>query len=232
MTCKLWSTRPRSHWNARCFWSSPAGRRLMKCPYDTLENIDQTLEALMSALDARDRETEGHSARVSHLTAELGKKLNSSREQLKVLERGSLLHDIGKIGISDAILHKPEPLTEEEWVVMRRHPDIGARIIERDSISSRYAPAHSTPSGKMGRHRLPGRAAGRGYSHSCPHVCHCGCLRCADLQASLSKKDICSRSGRLFERATLGILFDPQIVEVFKSLIAEDPTGTVFVEKS
>ena len=103
----------------------------IKAAYDMLEaTYDQTLAALMSALDARDRETEGHSLRVSHLTAKLGEALNFSHEQLKVLERGSLLHDIGKIGISDTILHKPGPLSEEEWKVMRRHPDIGAKIVE------------------------------------------------------------------------------------------------------
>jgi HD-GYP domain-containing protein (c-di-GMP phosphodiesterase class II) len=80
----------------------------IKAAYDMLEDTyDQTLAALMSALDARDRETEGHSLRVSHLVAKLGEALGYSHQQLKVLERGSLLHDIGKIGISDTILHKP-----------------------------------------------------------------------------------------------------------------------------
>jgi putative nucleotidyltransferase with HDIG domain len=91
---------------------------------------DRTLSALMSALDARDRETEGHSARVSELACLLAAELGLNAASLKVIERGSLLHDIGKIGISDTILHKPAPLTEEEWKIMRLHPDIGARIIE------------------------------------------------------------------------------------------------------
>ena len=61
----------------------------------------------------------------------LGEKIGLSDEQLKALERGALLHDIGKIGISDTILHKPGKLTEDEWKIMRLHPDIGARIVER-----------------------------------------------------------------------------------------------------
>lgn len=92
---------------------------------------DQTLSALMSALDARDRETEGHSMRVSRLACLLGEKIGLNGQQLKGLERGALLHDIGKIGISDTILHKPGKLTDDEWRIMRVHPDIGARIIER-----------------------------------------------------------------------------------------------------
>jgi putative nucleotidyltransferase with HDIG domain len=91
---------------------------------------DRTLAALMSALDARDRDTEGHSTRVSDLACLLSAELGLNASAMKAIERGALLHDIGKIGISDTILHKPSPLTEEEWRVMRLHPDIGARIIE------------------------------------------------------------------------------------------------------
>jgi putative nucleotidyltransferase with HDIG domain len=106
--------------------------REIEAAYEELEKTyDQTLKALMSALDARDRETEGHSMRVSRLACLLGEKIGLSDEQLKALERGALLHDIGKIGISDTILHKPGKLTEDEWKVMRLHPDIGARIVER-----------------------------------------------------------------------------------------------------
>ena len=103
----------------------------IEAAYEELQaTYDQTLYALMSALDARDRETEGHSMRVSHLACLLGEKVGLPADQLKALERGALLHDIGKIGVSDTILHKPGKLTEDEWKVMRTHPDIGSRIVE------------------------------------------------------------------------------------------------------
>jgi GAF domain-containing protein len=103
----------------------------IEAAYRELERAyDNTLAALMSALDARDRETEGHSTRVSRLAVCLGEALKLPAAQLKALERGSLLHDIGKIGVSDTILHKPGPLTEQEWASMRLHPDIGAQIVE------------------------------------------------------------------------------------------------------
>jgi putative nucleotidyltransferase with HDIG domain len=106
--------------------------REIEAAYEVLEDTyDQTLKALMSALDARDRETEGHSNRVSQLACLLGEKIGLNSDQLKALERGALLHDIGKIGISDTILHKPGKLTEDEWKIMRMHPDIGSRIVER-----------------------------------------------------------------------------------------------------
>jgi len=103
----------------------------IEAAYQELEfAYDRTLSALMSALDARDRETEGHSTRVSELACLLAAELGLNASSLKVIERGSLLHDIGKIGISDTILHKPAALTPDEWKIMRLHPDIGARIIE------------------------------------------------------------------------------------------------------
>ena len=103
----------------------------LEAAYAELEiTYDRTLTALMSALDARDRETEGHSMRVSRLACLLGEKIGLGSHQLKALERGALLHDIGKIGISDTILHKPGKLTDDEWRIMRIHPDIGARIVE------------------------------------------------------------------------------------------------------
>ena len=103
----------------------------LEAAYAELEiTYDQTLSSLMSALDARDRETEGHSTRVSRLTCLLAEEIGLNGHQLKALERGSLLHDIGKIGISDRVLHKPGKLTDEEWKTMRIHPDIGARIVE------------------------------------------------------------------------------------------------------
>jgi putative nucleotidyltransferase with HDIG domain len=103
----------------------------IEAAYEELEfAYDHTLAALMSALDARDRETEGHSTRVSELACLLAAEIGLNANALKAIERGSLLHDIGKIGISDTILHKPSGLTPEEWEKMRLHPDIGARIIE------------------------------------------------------------------------------------------------------
>jgi len=103
----------------------------IEAAYDELElTYDRTLTALMSALDARDRETEGHSTRVSELACLLAAELGLNANTLKAIERGSLLHDIGKIGVSDKILHKPASLLPAEWEAMRHHPDIGARIIE------------------------------------------------------------------------------------------------------
>ncbi len=76
----------------------------------------------MRALDLRDRETEGHTQRVTELTLRIGQELGIDENGLQQLRRGALLHDIGKIGIPDAILRKPGALDEGEWEIMRRHP--------------------------------------------------------------------------------------------------------------
>ena len=88
-----------------------------------------TLKALTAALETRDSETHGHSERVVNFSLRLGREMNLDAEQLRSLEFGSLLHDIGKIGVPDAILRKPAALSESEWVRMREHPLHGQRIL-------------------------------------------------------------------------------------------------------
>ena len=83
---------------------------------------ETTLEGWSHALDHRDKETEGHSQRVTEMTVRLARDMGMSEEALKSVRRGALLHDIGKMGVPDPILLKPGPLTEEEWKIMRMHP--------------------------------------------------------------------------------------------------------------
>ncbi len=83
---------------------------------------ETTLEGWSRALDLRDRETEGHTKRVTELTLRLAHTLGVSGSDLIHIQRGALLHDIGKMGIPDAILLKTGPLTPAEWVIMQRHP--------------------------------------------------------------------------------------------------------------
>jgi PAS domain S-box-containing protein/putative nucleotidyltransferase with HDIG domain len=89
---------------------------------DLIRSYDATIQGLIRALDLRDSETEGHSERVAAMTVELARRMGVAEDTREHLRRGALLHDIGKVGIPDRILSKPEPLTSEEWIVMRRHP--------------------------------------------------------------------------------------------------------------
>ena len=101
---------------------------------------DQTLDLAAQALDARDRYTESHSIRVSELAGRLGEHLELGDRECELIRTAGSLHDLGKIGVRDDILNKPGPLTEEEWEIMRRHPDLGADMIAQHSALAEVAP--------------------------------------------------------------------------------------------
>jgi putative nucleotidyltransferase with HDIG domain len=101
---------------------------------------DQTLELAAQALDARDRYTESHSIRVADLAGRIGELLELGDREVEAIRTAGSLHDLGKIGVRDDILNKPGPLTEDEWEIMRRHPDIGADMIAQHSALAEVAP--------------------------------------------------------------------------------------------
>ncbi|MFZ5821884.1 MAG: GAF domain-containing protein [Chloroflexota bacterium] len=97
-------------------------KNLQRSNQELILAYDTTLEGWGKALELRDKETQGHTQRVASMTIELARRLGVEGEQLAHIMRGTLLHDIGKMGIPDQILHKPGPLTDEEWEIMRQHP--------------------------------------------------------------------------------------------------------------
>lgn len=102
---------------------------LQRAHGDLQEAYDKTIEGWVLALDLRDRETEGHTKRVTEMTVKLAIRLECTEEEIVHIRRGALLHDIGKMGIPDEILQKPGPLTDDEWVVMRRHPQYAYQML-------------------------------------------------------------------------------------------------------
>jgi putative two-component system response regulator len=108
-------------------WRHRVERQLMQdalqeANRELAEAYEATIEGWSRALDLRDRETEGHTRRVADLTVRLAVSCGMPPAQVVHVRRGAFLHDIGKMGVPDAILHKPGPLTDEEWTVMRLHP--------------------------------------------------------------------------------------------------------------
>jgi len=98
---------------------------------------DNTLEGWANALELRDKETEGHARRVTDLTTQLAKQMGIQDENMIYVRWGALLHDIGKMGIPDDILLKPGALTEEEWVIMRKHPEYAFKMLSSISYLKR-----------------------------------------------------------------------------------------------
>ena len=177
-----------------------------------------TLESLVEALDMRDQETRGHSNRVASHSLDLARLLGmTDKEELGMVYRGALMHDVGKIGVPDSILLKPGPLTEEEWEFMRKHPADGYRILARVPY---LRPAADVV---LSHHE---RWEGGGYPRSLKGTAIPLGARIFSLSDTFDAivSDRPYRDGRTPDEALQEILrcagtqFDPTVVEAFESL--------------
>ena len=135
-----------------------------------LERTDNLLNGLVSALDLRDSETQWHSRRVGLYARRLAQELGVTGDELDDIERGATLHDIGKIGVRDAVLLKPGPLDTEEWREMKRHPALGYEILEEHQVPGGGPADPPAPPGTLGRHRVPLGAGRRADLPGRPHL--------------------------------------------------------------
>jgi putative nucleotidyltransferase with HDIG domain len=103
---------------------------LQRSNSDLILAYDGTIEGWSRALDLRDKETEGHTLRVTDMTMILARDFGFTEEELLRIRWGALLHDIGKMGVPDHILLKPKPLTEEEQIIMQRHPEYAYDLLQ------------------------------------------------------------------------------------------------------
>ena len=127
--------------NARLFEAEQENAARVSAALDALQSTyDETLKALSSALDLRDNETEGHAQRVTRITARIAQEMGYTDDVLIEIVRGALLHDMGKIGIPDGILLKPDKLTDEEWTIMRTHAELGYQMIRNIRFLAGSAP--------------------------------------------------------------------------------------------
>jgi len=203
-------------------WQNVELRQLSERLGQSLQELEETylgtLEALSAALDARDQETEGHSRRVTDLTLAVAKAMGLSGKKLVDIERGALLHDVGKIGLSDAILRKPGPLTSEEWVEMRKHPELGYKVLQGIGFLHDALPI------VLYHHE---RYDGSGYPHGLRNgsiPLEARIFAVADAYDAITS-DRPYRPPRSHEEALqeikrhAGTQFDPQVVEVFLRIV-------------
>jgi putative nucleotidyltransferase with HDIG domain len=178
---------------------------------------DATLEGWSLAQEMRDDETQGHALRVSAAAVELGRALGLSAEDLVHVRRGALLHDIGKMVVPDAILHKVGPLTEEEWAVMRQHPVNGRDFLKRIEY---LAPALDIP--YCHHERWDGSGYPRGISgEAIPLAARLFAVVDAfdALTSDRPYRPAWSRQQALdYIQAEAGTLFDPKVVAAFVRL--------------
>ncbi|MCH7896593.1 MAG: HD domain-containing protein [candidate division NC10 bacterium] len=194
-----------------------------------IEELDQlnwgTLTALARAIDAKSPWTAGHSERVTELALHIGRALGLSPNELDILHRGGLLHDIGKIGIPASILDKSGKLTEEEFLLMREHPRKGARILEPIPAYTEVIPIvlqhHEWLDGTGYPDGLAGEAISLGGR----------IFAVADVFDALSS-DRPYRAGldrrRVIELITQGAgrQFDPKVVQAFLEVMAREETAS------
>jgi cyclic di-GMP phosphodiesterase len=180
-----------------------------------------TLKALTAALETRDSETHGHSERVVSYSLRLGREYGLNSAEMKSLEFGSLLHDIGKIGVPDSILRKPAKLTDEEWVRMREHPLHGQQIlrgIEFLQGAARVVAQH--------HEKWDGTGYPLGLRNEDIDIC-ARIFAVADAFDAITS-DRVYRRGKPYEAAAqelddwAGRQFDPKVVEAFHRVPKED----------
>ena len=187
---------------------------------------DATIEGWSRALDLRDRETEGHSRRVTELTARIAARMGFSDEELVHVRRGALLHDIGKMGIPDAILLKPGPLDEHEWAIMRMHPTLAVELLQPIEF---LAPALDIP--WCHHEKWDGTGYPRGLrGEEIPLAARIFAV--VDVYDALTSdrpyRAAWSRERALaYIREQAGRHFDPQVVAVFEQVIAEADSNDI-----
>ncbi len=209
--------------NVRLYEAEREKTRLLEQAYNRLQRTHgATMKALAGVLDMRDDATHGHSNRVVAYTLRLAEAIGiEDPALLKSIEQGALLHDVGKIGVPDAILRKPGKLTDEEWIVMKKHPELGYRLLRdieflHDILPTvRYHHEHwdgsGYPCGLRGE-EIPLEAR---------------IFAVADAFDAITSKRPYSRARTYDEAAAIlrkesSTTFDPQIVEAFLSVPSEE----------
>ena len=182
----------------------------------------QLAMALIEAVEAKDPYTRGHSERVHHITMEIGKAMGLPPDELDDLHWGSLLHDVGKIGIPDAVLCKPARLTKDEYTFIMVHPERSYEILRHIKHLEKAV---------LGARHHQEMYDGKGYPHGLKgeHIpLHGRIIAVADTYDSITSSRA-YRAGRSHEVAmkeierVSGAQLDPNIIEVFKKVVSTEP---------
>ncbi len=195
---------------------------------DSSEMQLATLVGLAEALDIRDTGTGEHSRMVARYSGMMARRLGLAGQRIERIELAGLLHDVGKIGISDAILTKPGPLDQEEWLQMRTHPQIGARLLSRPELADLrgWIVAH---------HERPD---GEGYPFGLSHdeiPLEARILSVADAYEAMTgervyKQAMAAEAARDELLACAGTQFDAEVVSAFMRALAEEESEQVVVQ--
>jgi len=183
-----------------------------------------TLEAMILALDLREHETGYHSYRVTEYAINLGKHMNLSEEELSVIAKGALLHDIGKIGVPDHILLKPDKLTEEEWEHMRKHAQFGYDLLKKIDFLEASAKIVHTHHERYDGRGYPSGLSGDEIPLGARIFSVVDALDAMTSRRAYRKAIPFEDAVRMITEAS-GSPFDPEVIEVFATIPIEEWKG-------
>jgi putative nucleotidyltransferase with HDIG domain len=181
----------------------------------------QTIIALSDALDAKDRYTAGHSRRVMEYSMCIAGNMNLAEKDLQLLKKSALLHDIGKIGIPDIILHKESGLTDEEYAAIKVHPEIGANILKPVEAFKDLVPAVYCHHERFDGKGYPRGIQGEDIPLNARIISIADCYDA--MTSNRSYRNALSREAALAEiEHNKGVQFDPRIADIFIGLFKEE----------
>jgi putative nucleotidyltransferase with HDIG domain len=181
----------------------------------------ETLASLADALEAKDEWTSDHTHEVTRLAVGVAERLRLDDAQLRAVELGALLHDIGKITVPESILRKPGPLTDEEWEVMRRHPEAGERVLAPISSLSDVLPVVRGSHERWDGRGYPDRLAGTEIPLGARIVAVCDAY-CAMTESRPYRESMSPSEAARELRAHAGTQFDPGCVDAFLRVLDGD----------
>ncbi len=206
------------------FYQYQLEQKVVSQAHELVELYTEILEGMVLALDLREHETGYHSYRVTEYALFMARKMNLDNEELSTIARGALLHDIGKIGIPDSILLKKESLTNEEWEIMKRHPELGYNLLKKISSLEESARLVLTPHERFDGNGYPNKISG----NNIPVASRIFSIVDA-LDAMTSNRTY--RDAINFEQAcnqiidASGTQFDPEIIKHFVDIPISDWIG-------
>ena len=182
----------------------------------------ESIEILRRTVEVKDIYTKGHSDRVAEYSLLIGEKLNLPSDEMKTLKIGALFHDIGKIGIPDAILLKTDKLTDDEYSEIKNHPAIGVHILSNASIFADIIPIVKHHHERYDGHGYPSRLAGKDIPYLARIVAVADTFDAMTSKRSYRQALDFDYTMNEIERCK-GTQFDPEIADVFLDILRNEP---------
>lgn len=201
---------------------SAKNSQLHKALTDIEDNFEAMVHSLVKAVEAKDPYTAGHSERVMGYSVRIGEEIGLPAKQLRILERGALVHDIGKIGVPDALLTKPSALTDEEFSIVKQHPMIGFRMIQGIPIFHECVPIVLWHHERLDGKGYPDRLSGDQIPLLVRITAVADCFDAMTSNRAYRKGMDVERALNLLRKDAAGGALDPEIVEVLVKVVHRD----------